>query len=89
MLRNDPTGYAAAYRVFAEGDLLEHLHHIRCPTLIATGEHDSGSRPDMARRMHETIPGSQLVILPRYHHALLVEAAADVAELLRDFLVER
>jgi (E)-2-((N-methylformamido)methylene)succinate hydrolase len=89
VLRNDPTGYAAAYRVFAEGDLLEHLHRIRCPTLIATGEHDSGSRPDMAQRMHETIPGSQLVILPRYRHALLVEAAADVAELLRDFLVER
>ena len=43
VLRNDPAGYAAAYRVFAEGDLLEHLHHIRCPTLIATGEHDSGS----------------------------------------------
>jgi hypothetical protein len=30
-----------------------------------------------------------LVILPRYRHGLLVEAAANVAELLRDFLVER
>ena len=89
VLRNDPAGYAAAYRVFAEGDLLEHLHRLRCPTLIATGEHDSGSTPDMARRMHEQIAGSQLVILPRYRHGLLVEAAADVAGLLCDFLVER
>jgi pimeloyl-ACP methyl ester carboxylesterase len=86
---NDPAGYAAAYRVFAEGDLLEQLHHIRCPTMIATGEHDSGSTPDMAQRMHERIVGSQLVILPRYRHGLLVEAAADVAGLLCDFLDER
>jgi len=89
VLRNDPAGYAAAYRVFAEGDLLDHLHRIRCPTLVATGEHDSGSTPDMARRMHEKIAGSQLVILPRYRHGLLVEAAAAVAGLLCDFLVER
>jgi 3-oxoadipate enol-lactonase len=89
VLRNHPAGYAAAYRVFAEGDLLERLDHIRCPTLIATGEHDAGSTPDMARRMHEKIAGSQLVILPRYRHGLLVEAAADVAGLLSDFLGER
>lgn len=86
VLRNDPAGYAAAYRVFAEGDLLDQLHRIRCPTLIATGEHDAGSTPDMARRMHEQIAGSQLVILPRYRHGLLVEAAAEVAGLLCDFL---
>jgi 3-oxoadipate enol-lactonase len=89
VLRNDPAGYAAAYRVFAEGDLLEQLHPIRCPAMIATGEHDSGSTPDMAQRMHERIVGSQLVILPRYRHGLLVEAAADVAGLLCDFLDER
>ena len=89
VLRNDPAGYAAAYRVFAESDLLEHLDDIRCPTLIATGEHDSGSTPEMARRMHERIVGSRLVILPRYRHGLLVEAAGDIAGLLSDFLVER
>jgi pimeloyl-ACP methyl ester carboxylesterase len=78
VLRNDPAGYAAAYRVFAEGDLLGDLHRVRCPTLIATGEHDSGSTSHMARQMHERIAGSQLVILPRYRHGLLVEAAAEV-----------
>jgi len=75
--------------VFAEGDLLEHLGHIRCPTLVATGEHDSGSTPDMARRMHERITGPRLVMLDRYRHGLLVEAAAEVAGVLCDFLVER
>lgn len=33
--------------------------------------------------------GSRLVILPRYRHGLLVAAAAEVAGVLCDFLVER
>jgi pimeloyl-ACP methyl ester carboxylesterase len=86
VLANDPAGYAAAYRVFAEADLLDELAGIRCPTLVATGEHDGGSTPEMARRMHQKIAGSRLVILPRYRHGLLVEARAEVARLLLDFL---
>jgi len=86
VLANDPAAYAAAYRVFAETDLLEALGAIRCPTLIVTGAHDTGSTPEMARRMHARIPGSRLVILPRYRHALLTEAADELASLLRGFL---
>jgi pimeloyl-ACP methyl ester carboxylesterase len=88
VLQNDPAGYAAAYRVFAEADLLEELGAIRCPTLVATGEHDAGSTPQMARRMHERIAGSRLVILPRYRHGLLLEARTEVAQLLLDFWSE-
>lgn len=86
VLANDPTGYAAAYRVFAGTDLLEALDGIRCPTLIVTGEHDTGATPEMARRMHARIRGSRVVILPGYRHALLTEAADVVAALLRAFL---
>src|SRR5262249_8844697 len=42
VLRNDPAGYAAAYRVFAESDVIEELHKVSCPTLVMTGEHDTG-----------------------------------------------
>ena len=82
---NDPMAYAAAYRVFATSDLDEDLRRIEAPTLIATGEHDIGSTADMARLMHERIPGSRLVILPGLRHGLLVEAPDKVAGLLRDF----
>lgn len=88
VLANDVVGYPAAYRVFAETDLLGELAGIRCPTLVVTGEHDTGSTPEMARLMHERIAGSRLVILPRFRHSLLLEAAAEVAELLRAFLAE-
>jgi pimeloyl-ACP methyl ester carboxylesterase len=86
VLGNDPVGYAAAYRVFAESDGIADLHKIGCPTLVMTGEHDTGSTPAMARAIHERIAGSRLVILPRYRHSLLIEATAEVVSELRAFL---
>jgi pimeloyl-ACP methyl ester carboxylesterase len=89
VLDNDPTGYAAAYRVFAENDLADELHRISAPSLIVTGEHDPGSSAAMAYLMHERIPGSHVCVLPRYRHALLAEAPDLVARLIRDYLVQR
>jgi len=86
VLGNDPGGYAAAYRVFAESDPIDDLGKISCPTLVMTGEHDTGSTPTMAMAIHERIAGSCLVILPRYRHSLLIEATAEVVSELREFL---
>jgi len=86
VLGNDPAGYAAAYRVFAESDIIDDLHKIRCPTLVMTGEHDTGSTPAMAGAIHGRIVGSRLVILPRYRHSLLIEATAEVVSEVRAFL---
>ena len=86
VLGNDPGGYAAAYRVFAESDLIDDLGKISCPTLVMTGDHDTGSTPTMAMAIHERIAGSRLVILPRYRHSLLIEATSDVLRELRAFL---
>lgn len=83
---NDPRSYAAAYTVFATGDLGGRLHDIRNPTLIATGENDIGSNVRMARMMHERIRGSTLRILPRLRHSVLVEAPDQVANLFLEFL---
>lgn len=83
---NDPKSYAAAYTVFATGDLGDRLHAIRNRTLIATGENDVGSNVRMARMMHDRIAGSTLRILPRLRHSVLVEAPDQIAELFLDFL---
>lgn len=84
--RNDPACYAAAYRVLAQTDLGEQLHHISCPTLVATGEDDAGSNPRMAAFMHEQIKGSVLHILPGLRHSILTEAPERVARLMTQFL---
>lgn len=84
--QNDPKSYAAAYTVFATGDLGDRIHLIRHRTLVATGENDPGSNVRMARMMHERIAGSTLQILPRLRHSLLVEAPDAVADLILEFL---
>ncbi|NIE88624.1 alpha/beta hydrolase, partial [Burkholderia sp. Tr-860] len=86
--QNDPDCYAAAYRVLAQTDFGGLIDQIAMPTLIATGEHDAGSNPRMARYMHERIPDSRLAILPKLRHSLLNEAPEQVAALMREFLID-
>jgi pimeloyl-ACP methyl ester carboxylesterase len=86
LVANDPVSYAAAYTVFATSDLADKVGKIRHPTLIATGEHDSGSNVRMARMMHAAIPGSLIHILPSLRHSVLVEAPQQVAAMLMRFL---
>ncbi|TPL96873.1 alpha/beta fold hydrolase [Mesorhizobium sp. B2-3-11] len=84
---NDRECYAAAYRVLAETDFGGILDRITCQTLIVTGADDQGSSPRMARLMHEQVQGSQIAILPRLRHSILIEAPALVAETMADFLL--
>ena len=81
-----PAGYFQAYRVFVLSDLAEHLSQIQCETLVMTGEHDPGSNVRMARLIHESIPNSQLEILPNLRHSVLVESPQLIAEKLDSFL---
>lgn len=88
VVTNDHQGYLNAYRIFAtaDADLIEPLRTIRCPTLVATGELDPNSTPDMARRMAATIPGAHAVILPGLPHMAPIEGAAAVNNLLHEFM---
>jgi 3-oxoadipate enol-lactonase len=83
---NDHRSYAAAYRVFAQADEGVALECIGQPTLVITGENDIGSNVRMARRMHEAIAGSRLVILPELRHSVLMEAPDLITDRLLDFL---
>jgi pimeloyl-ACP methyl ester carboxylesterase len=85
-LTNDPTCYAAAYRVLAESDLVDQLHQIPVPTLVMTGEKDGGSTPRMAQLMATRIPNARCVIFPRLKHSVLLESPALVATEIVAFL---
>jgi pimeloyl-ACP methyl ester carboxylesterase len=82
---NDPACYAAAYTVLATSDVAPDLAQVKAPSLVVTGEHDLGSNPRMARVIHAGIAGSELRILPRLRHSILVEAPATIAGLLDPF----
>ena len=85
---NAREGFLPAYRLFADADaeLAGRLAAIRAPTLVVTGEHDSGSTPEMARHMREEIPGAMLRVIPGVRHLLPVEASDALNVLLVEFL---
>lgn len=86
---NDPACYAAAYAVLATGEVGPDLPGVKAPTLVVTGEHDLGSNPRMSRFIHAGIAGSELRILPRLRHSILIEAPRAVAGLLEPFFQGR
>jgi (E)-2-((N-methylformamido)methylene)succinate hydrolase len=90
MRGNDREAYLASYRVFASADaeVLPLLDRIRCPTLVLTGEYDTGSTPAMARALAARLPDASFAILPGLRHLALLEAPQQVAvPLIRFFSV--
>ena len=82
----DQASYLHAFRVFCIGDFADRLDQIHVPTLIITGEHDSAATPRMANLMGERIRDSQVHVLPRLRHSVLIEAPEQVGALLELFL---
>jgi len=62
------------------------LGSIRVPTLIATGELDPGSTPQMAEQLAARIPGATAAVLPEQRHMMPVESPRLVNQLLLEFL---
>jgi pimeloyl-ACP methyl ester carboxylesterase len=85
---NDPQGYLTTYELFATQDMYRaaDLASIQVPTLIATGELDPGSTPEMARQLAEKIPGAQVAVLAEQRHMMSVESPRLVNLMLLDFL---
>jgi len=87
MRSNDRAAYLASYRVFANADAeaLAAVDRIRCPTLVLTAEHDTGSTPAMARALAARLSEATLVILPGLRHLAPLEAPEPVARHLDRF----
>lgn len=71
--------------IIARPDSRPTLTAIRVPTLIVVGEGDQITPPDASREMHEAIPGSRLLVVPRAGHMALLEQPEPVHSALRDW----
>ena len=87
---NDPQAFLKAYRIFggADAEMSAFPGQVTCPCLVATGEADVGSTPEMARRLAADIPGARLEIFPGHRHMGLVEEPAVANAALLAFLLE-
>ena len=66
--------------------IYDEIDKITAPTLVIVGEEDVATVPAKARRIHERIAGSKLVVLPRGGHTSTVEEPAAVNAAMREFL---
>lgn len=88
LISNDLTAYSTAYKIFVEADreIGAALKQVRCPTLVMTGELDTGSTPELAYRMAEDLRDARVVILPGLRHLAPLEDPSQVNRVLLEFL---
>lgn len=70
-LANDPSSFAAIYRMLADMDLSPELPSIKCPVLVLAGEYDRGRPPGVVEPIAKAIPGAHFKVLPTGHYAAL------------------
>jgi pimeloyl-ACP methyl ester carboxylesterase len=59
------------------------------PALVFTGEHDSITAPELQREFAATIPGSRFLTIRDSDHWVVLERAADIADLAVRFFTDR
>lgn len=68
-------------------DLTPDLPRIQCPALVVAGEEDRMFPLEHSQALADGIPGARLVVVPGGSHGLVIERAAETAEILRGFLL--
>ncbi|WP_334183154.1 alpha/beta fold hydrolase [Novosphingobium sp.] len=88
MAGNDHHGYLTSYGLFASQDNFgaDRLGEIAVPTLVATGEFDVGSTPEMTRELAARIPGAKAQVVADARHMMPVEMPEETNALLLGYL---
>jgi pimeloyl-ACP methyl ester carboxylesterase len=86
LLENRKDIWRAVNGVIKRRAVTAELPSIKVPTLVVVGEEDVATVPAKAERLHQLIPGSRLVRLPRGGHSVTVEEPALVNATLGTFL---
>ena len=68
-LANDPSSFAAIYRMLADMDLAPEFTSIKCPVLVIAGEYDRGRPPSVVEPIAKALPGAKFKVLPTGHYA--------------------
>ncbi len=78
--------FLSVFDIYAETEMSPWLHEVKHPAQVLTGENDGGCNPRLNQQIADALPDSELVILPVLRHAILLEAAEQVAPPVLDFL---
>ncbi len=87
MTENPPEGFIGALEAMKKRpDSTGELTGIDVPTLVIVGENDGVTPPDAARKIHEHVGGSRLVVIPESGHLSSLEAPEAFNGALAEFL---
>lgn len=87
MAENGAAGFIGALEAMkGRPDSSGELSQIDVPTLVIVGEHDGVTPPDAARKIHEHVGGSRLVVIPEAGHLSNLEAPEAFNGALGEFL---
>ena len=88
-MENPPAGFIGALEAMKNRiDSTESLAKINVPTLVIVGQNDGITPPDAARKLHEHIGGSRLVVIPDAGHISNMESPEAFNGALAEFLNE-
>jgi len=79
--------FLSVFDIYASTEMMPWLHQVTCPCLVLTGENDGGCNPRLNQLIANTLPRSELVILPNLKHSILIEGSEAVLPPLKDFLM--
>jgi 3-oxoadipate enol-lactonase len=82
----NPDGYIAACEALRGADLRAAARTVRVPVMIVASERDQSTPPELARDLHASIDGSELVMIPDAAHLSNVEQPAAFNAALVRFL---
>ena len=86
VVETDAEVFLNVFRIYAETEMAPWLHQVAAPALVRTGALDGGCNPRLNRFIAGELPAAELVILEDLKHAILLEAADQVADHLLAFL---
>ncbi len=86
VIDTDKDVFLSVFDIYAETEMSPWLREVKQPCLVLTGENDGGCNPRLNTQIAKALPDAELVILPVLRHAILLEAADQVAPPVLDFL---
>ena len=87
VIDTNPDVFMQVFRIYAGTEMAPWLHEVAAPSLVLTGENDGGCNPRLNMLIENALPNSELVVLPRYKHSILVEAPDEVSAHLIRFML--
>ena len=88
--KNKRVDFLKCYEIFVDYvDDDNMLKKINVDTLIATGENDVGSTPEMSKNLSKIIQGSKFIEIKKGKHLCSIECANDVNIIFKKFIDQR